>query len=328
MLISGTGTVLKHNPAVLERAKKKAITNALVLALADIATENGETKISKRYWNTYYCQTKLTIVNGRYHTNWCKNRWCSTCCGIRKAHLINKYFPIIYEWKEPYLLTLTLKTVKAEQLHSRICQMIKTFIKIKDRCNTRHQRGKGMKIKGIKSLECNFNPAKEWYNPHYHIITPNRETALYLKQEWKKEWNKTDFQAGEKGQDLRPVEDKERDLVEVIKYGAKILSDPDPNHKKKRKKGDMTGLNIYANALHTIYKAMDKHRLFSSFGFKLPTQPISDSSERLVSDFENWTYNPKLMDWVSNDSGKLLTEYEIDGYLEYILKTRIDKVLN
>lgn len=88
MLISGTGTVIKHNPALLERAKKKAITNHLVLAMVDIATKNGETKISKRYWNTYYCQTKLTVNDGRYYTNWCKNRWCTSCCRIRKAHLI------------------------------------------------------------------------------------------------------------------------------------------------------------------------------------------------------------------------------------------------
>ena len=59
----------------------------------------------------------------------------------------------------------------------------------------------------VLSLECNFNATKKWYNPHYHIITPNRVTALYLKQEWKKEWNKTTFNAGAKGQDIREIED-------------------------------------------------------------------------------------------------------------------------
>ncbi|RDK85451.1 protein rep [Marinirhabdus gelatinilytica] len=315
-VITGTGSRINNNPSLLKRAKRKAITNALVLAMIDVANENGEIEYIKPYWNTYYCQTSLTSTEGLYYCNWCKNRWCATCCGIRKAHILNKYYPIISTWKEPHLLTLTLKAVKAKELDSRINQITKFFKRINDRCKKRHQRGKGMKIMGVKSLECNFNATKQTYNPRYHIITPNRQTALYLKQEWKKECNKYSFQAGEKGQDLRRVNNTERDLVEVIKYGAKILSNPDPTHKRKRKKGDMTGLHIYANALHTIYKAFDRHHLFSSFGFKLPEVVEHESTERIVKEFEKWQYSPKLMDWVNNDTGKLLSEYEIDGYLE------------
>ncbi len=326
-VITGTGTQIEGNDAILKRANKKVITNALVLAMADIAIENGEKKLSSRYWNTYYCQTKLISVDGKYYTDYCKNRWCVTCCGIRKATMIIKYFPIVSNWEEPHLLTLTLKSVKAENLDNRINQMVKSFSKIKDRCNKRNRRSNGMKIIGIKSLECNFNASKKTYNPHFHIITPNRQTALYLKQEWKKEWNKNDFLAGERGQDLRKVEDSEKDLVEVIKYGAKILSDPDPIHKRKRVKGDMTGLKIYANALHTIYKALDNHRLFSSFGFILPKAETKETSARTVSNFDTWIYKPKLMDWKNSITGKLFTEYEIDSYLEFILKTCIDKEL-
>jgi len=326
-IISGTGTPMNNNPAILKRANKKAITNALVLAMIDIANENGESELAKRYWNTYYCQTKLTSVDGRYYCNWCKNRWCATCCGIRKTYIIKRYYPVVSKWEEPHLLTLTLKSVKGHQLKVRINEMIKVFNRIKDRCNKRYNRGNGMKIMGIKSLECNFNATKKWYNPHYHLIVPSRVIGLYIKQEWKKEWNKKGFNAGEKGQDLRVVKNTEKDLVEVIKYGAKILSDPDPSHKRKRAKGDMTGLNIYANALHTIYKAFDRHQLFSSFGFKLPENEKVKSSERVVTDFENWIYKPKLMDWVNEETGKLLTEYQIDGYLEYILKTQIEMEL-
>lgn len=324
-IITGTGTPIKgNNEALLKRAKRKVITNALVLAMIDIANANGEMDLVTRYWNTYHCQTKLTSKDGRFYCNWCKNRWCTTCCGIRKAHILNKYYPIIIKWEEPHLLTLTLKSVKAHQLGARINQMIKTFDRIKDRCNKRHQRGKGMKIMGVKSLECNFNAAEKSYNPHFHIITPNRQTALYIKQEWKKEWNKTSFNASEKAQHIIKIEDVENGLVEVIKYGAKILCDPDPAHKMKRKKGDMTGLNIYANALHIIYKAMDKHRLFGSFGFILPKTESTKSSTRVISDFETLKYQPKEMDWIDVATGEKLTEYKIDGYLEYILKTCIN----
>jgi hypothetical protein len=327
-LICGTGTPIENNPAILKRANKKVITNAVVLAMADIAMENGEMDLSDRYWNTFYCQNKLISYEGRYYSDYCKNRWCATCCGIRKAYILNQYYPIISKWEQPHLLTLSLKSVKASQLNGRINEIIKTFSKIIDRCRKRHERDSGMKILCVKSLECNFNAAKRTYNPHYHIITPNRQTALYLMQEWKKEWNKKTFQAGRKGQHLRIIEDVEKDLVEVIKYGAKILSDPDPNHKKKRKKGDLTGLQIYANALHIIYKAMRNHRLYGSIGFKLPnTTENKNEPYRAVSNGEKWLYKPKKMDWISTSTGKHFTEYEIDGYLEYILKTQIDKEL-
>lgn len=127
---------------------------------------------------------------------------------------------------------------------------------------------------------------------------------------------------------MRKIENTEKGLVEVIKYGAKILSDPNPTHKRKRKRGDMTGINIYANALHTIYKAMNNHRLYGRFGFILPSTDNENSSFRAVSIYETWLYKPKQMDWVNNDTGDYLTDYEIDGCLEYILKSCIDKELS
>lgn len=326
-MIAGTGTEIKNNPAILKRANKKVITNALVLAMADIAIENGEPDLAKRYWNTYYCQDKLISYNGRYYCDYCKNRWCATCCGIRKAYILNRYYPIISKWEEPHLLTLTLKSIKGDLLEVRIKEMIDSFRKIIDRCNKRYIRGNGFKIRCVKSLECNFNATKKWYNPHYHIVTPNRNTGLYLKQEWTKEWNKTTFNVGSKGQHLTKINNIETGLVEVIKYGAKILSDPDPKHKRKRTKGDMTGLNIYANALHVIYKAMNNHRLYGSIGFKLPNEEKENSSFKFVKDSETWLYKPQQMDWISETTGNFLTDFEIDSYLEYILKTCIDKEL-
>jgi len=327
-IISGTGTPINGNPAVLKRANKKVITNALILAMIDITKENNEIEWKKRYWNTFHCQTTLVSLKDRYYTDYCKNRWCATCSGIRKAYLLNKYYPIISTWEEPHHITLTLKSVKADKLNKRIKEMIKAFSKIIDRCNKRNRRGKGMKIKCVKSLESNYNATKKWYNPHYHIITPNRVMGVYLKQEWKKEWNKNDYLASESAQKVQKIDNNEKGLIEVIKYGAKILSDPDPKHKKKRKKGDMTGLNIYANALHTIYKAMDKHRLYGSIGFKLPKEEKEEVAFKMVSDFETWKYKPKQMDWVNTENENCLTDYEIDSYLDYILKTCINKELH
>nr|WP_321224801.1 protein rep [uncultured Psychroserpens sp.] len=325
--ISGTGTDLIDNSALIKRANKKVITNALVLALVDIAKKDNDERWEKKYWNTFHCQKKFVEYNDKLYTKYCGNRWCATCCGIRKAELLNKYYSTLIEWSEPHLLTLTLKTVKANKLKSRINEMIKSFNRINDRCKKRHIRNNAMKIMGVKSLECNFNAQRCWYNPHYHIITPNRQTALYLKQEWKKEWNKNSFNASDKAQDIRVIESVEKGLVEVIKYGAKMLSEPDPNYKYKRSKGNLEGLSIYARGLHNIYDAFDSRQLFKSFGFQLPQEIVNTSSTQVISKYDVYQYRVKDMDWVNTDTGEFLTEYEIDNNLNYLLKTSIDTIL-
>ena len=68
--------------------------------------------------------------------------------------------------------------------------MKQAFKLISNRCKKRHQRGKGIKLIGIKSLECNFNPIRKTYNPHYHLIVATKEMAEVLKKEWLKLWTK------------------------------------------------------------------------------------------------------------------------------------------
>lgn len=204
--------------------------------------------------------------------------------------------------------------------------MKKCFSKIINRQRKRNQRSNPFLIKCIKSLECNFNASALSYNPHFHLITPDRRTAVFLRQEWIKELKKVKVEVSKLGQHIRKVENTEKDLVEVIKYGAKILSDPDPANKRKRQKGDMTGLQIYAKALHTMYKAFRKHSLYGSIGFKLPPElNKQETAFKTVSDYEEWHYLLQVMDWVSTNTRQLLTAYEIDPNLEHILKTQIDK---
>jgi len=66
--------------------------------------------------------------------------------------------------------------------------MIRGFKRIKDKYRKRHQRGKSIKLVEVKSLECNYNPTKRTYNPHFHILTPNTNIAEILKKEWLQLW--------------------------------------------------------------------------------------------------------------------------------------------
>ena len=173
--------------------------------------------------------------------------------------MINKYLSTIQRWEEPYFVTLTAKSCYAKNLYWRMRNTKRAFKIIEERFKKRYLRGNGPKLVGIKSLECNFNPTQRWYNPHFHIIIPNK-IAVLLEKEWRKLWTK-DFTSPD-GQKIRKVENTERDLIEVIKYGSKILTEPNPNKKSKRK----LTRRIYIAALYNIFRAMRGLRLLDMAG--------------------------------------------------------------
>ena len=200
--------------------------------------------------------------------------------------------------------------------------MIRGFKRIIDKYKKRNQRGKGKQLIGIKSLECNFNPKKKWYNPHFHIIVPDEETAKILVKEWRKLWgNKWTDKAA---QDIRKVKSIERDLIECVKYGSKIFTEPDVNKKSKQK----IPPHIYISALDNILTAMKGHRLFDRFGFNLPdTNKNKDVKFTLLNQFDEWEYNPKQYDWINTETEKALSGYILPPELNLLLNYNIDTTL-
>ncbi len=145
----------------------------MVLALIDVAKEKGETERVQAYWNSYHCLNNVIVSNGRMHGKYCKNRFCTICNAIRKADMINRYYPVISQWNDVQFVTLTVKSCKETNLNLWVFGMKRAFEMIKNRCNKRYQRGKGIKLIGVKSLECNFNPIKKRTTP---IITSLYQT--------------------------------------------------------------------------------------------------------------------------------------------------------
>jgi len=312
--------------SIRKRPRKKFITQKLVLALIDVAKENGDIEWIQRYWNTWHCQNELTTHNGRGYGYFCKNRYCLVCVSIRKADMINRYLPIINTWSQPHFLTLTVKSQKRWNLVKWMEGMKKAMTLILDRCRKRHQRGKGPKLIGMYSLECNFNPIDKWYNPHFHILTENREIANIIKREWCELWNRgPKVMALPYLQTIRKVKETEKDIIETIKYGAKIFTDPEMKKKKgNTKKKDH---KIYAAGLHEIYKAMDGRHLFRKFGFKLSQSGNKAPKEEYATDYQKWVYDPKLADYVNSETGQIMTNYIPNGELDLIINN-IDTDLN
>lgn len=318
IVITGKGTDLNNSKALQGRAKRKLISQNIILKLIDLVKQNEELYKTSSLWNTYHCQKKLISSNGRLYGRYCKNRFCPICSSIRKADIINRYMPDIEKWEEPHFITLTLKACKANQLKSRIAGILRGFKKVKERQKKKYQRGTGIKLIGIKSLECNFNPAKKTYNPHLHLLVPNKKTAEVIIDEWLR--IATPQFALRKAQHMQKVKNLESGLVEIVKYSTKIFTEPDTIKKTKN-----TSPDIYIAAYSNILVAMKGKRIFDRFGFNTTSKKIKhERTEQITSDYKEWEYTVKEQDWIDTSTQENLTGYKAPSQLNAILQNNIN----
>ena len=232
---------------------------------------------------------------------------------------MNRYLPVIYTWEDPYFVTITAKSVPARSLDKRMNDMNRGFRKINDKYRKRHQRGKGIKFVGIKSLECNFNPIKKTYNPHLHIIVANKEMADTVVKEWLTLC--TSKFTSYKGQKARKVKSTERDVIEVVKYCSKTFIQPDVADKKGLPK-------IYAAAMDNIYAAMKGLRIFDRFGFNLPKEEKIKNPATLLTEYEELNFDLYETDWINKTNGSRLTDYqapqELKNLVQYSINTEAE----
>lgn len=314
VIVSGTGTDVSNNDVNFASYQRKIKTQKIVLSLIDVATKKGETERVKEYWNTYYCLNQIYSDGNRIYGYYCKNRICTVCSGNRKAEMINKYLPIINQWKEPYFVTLTITSTSLKRLGALMKAMNRGLSLIVNKYKQRNKRNKGKKLIGIKALECNFNPIKRTYNPHFHLIVPDKETADTLINEWLYYCNrKGKFPATIKAQKTEKVYNTESAIVEVIKYGSKIFTETKGDDKIK------IPPKIYVSALHNILSAMKGIRLFDRFGFNAPKKEKTTTT-KILTDFDTLVYDSKVMDWIDTESELRLSDY--------ILPTELQQILN
>ena len=79
-----------------------------------------------------------------------------------------------------------------------------------------------------------------------HLIVATKEMAEIIIDEWLKIC--TPPFARRYAQNMQKVNDNEKALIEIVKYGSKIFSEPDVTNKAKKK----TDRDIYVAALHNI----------------------------------------------------------------------------
>ncbi len=327
-IVNGLGVDLSNTDRVKSRAKRKHISQLIAIKLAEIAKARGNKQLEQKFWNTYHCLNKVNVAEGKMYGKYCKNRFCTVCSSIRKAEIINRYFDEIITWPEPHFVTLTCKTVPAKQLEKLIENVLHGFHKSVNKHKKRNQRGKGKKLMGIRSLECNFNPIARTYNPHFHLIVPDKETGDILVNEWllrplikksKTRWTHKVAQLNVK------ITNLEKCLIEVVKYSTKIFTEPDVKNKSTQQKER----TLYIKSLYTIIEAMQGKRIFDRFGFDLTGKSSKQVfPATLVTDFTKYSYSMEKADWLDEVSELPLTNYTPDEWVRHILKHCINDSLS
>ena len=304
IIISGVGSELGNDKTLKGKAKRKLISQKMALSLVDVARRKEHTDKIKSFWNTYHCQNKVYSFEGRLYGKYCKNRFCTLCSSIRKADIINRYYPVISRWNEPYFVTLTVKACKANKLKIMLKGLIRAIKQINEKYRKRSLKGTDIMLIGVKSLECNFKPSLSTYNPHLHLIVASKEIAEIFIKEWLIKW--TPKYTTRAAQHYRPIQDIKWDLVETIKYGSKIFTEPDINNKAKSK----TDNTIYAAALYNIFEAMKRLRIFERFGFNLPKGTgRQTSSAKVVTEYFEWQFVTQYFDWCNVDNELVLSAF-------------------
>lgn len=272
----------------INRQKAKAITLGQIFPLIDL-----NSRLKKSYWRSFHCNRLILQEGHKMTTKYCNGRWCTVCNRIRMAKMINAYSVQLMKLPDLYFVTLTTPNVKSQLLRSEIDMMYKSWRAINHNIRKTYKNN----LKGIRKLECTYNPIADSYNPHFHFLINGKSSAQLLIKLWLQRYP----DASIKAQDMRKAQ--EGSLIELFKYTVKGV------HKGK----------YYAEALDQIYQALENRRTYQPFGIsKLVEEDIEGikSQEVTFKGFENnqWTWSNEAKDWVNQDA-ELLTEYIIEGKL-------------
>ena len=274
---------------LVKRAENKFVTDQLVLRLSRLGSF-----LSKSYLRTYYECNHLLFQEGQTITaKYCNGRWCNNCNRIRTAKMINGYGKQLQAFDEPQFVTLTIPNISGNYLLMSLKAMQWDMLRIGQRA-----RKSGMKINGIRKLECTYNADADTYHPHFHFIVDGFHNADWMVERWL-ERNPT---ANREAQNVKDVDGN--GILELFKYCTKIVS----NSKRD-------GEAIYIKPLDTIYQALYRINTFQKMGnLKRVEEDIDGmkSKEYDIPYYESMAWVKADTDWYSMMNGDSLTGYEPD----------------
>ena len=292
-----------------KRARVKFLTEAMAVGLANLPNS----KLTKSYWNTFYCSSVLQKKGDSLTGKYCKNRWCLVCCRIRSAQLIKQYLPVIKSWPEKQLVTLTVPNCTEDDLPATIESMKAGFDLIRRRIAQQHRRKlRAAPLVALRKLEATHNPDRNDYHPHFHLIVPDLASANELRESWLLQFPSAQW----KGQDVRPANDSA--AMELFKYFTKLVT----TQSKER--------FIRLAPLNVIFESIAGQRTFQAFN--VPSTKVVDDEEAAQlgaelateSDIDavfQWVQSQA--DWIDKESGEMLTNYKPSAPFRAFVENKI-----
>jgi hypothetical protein len=209
--------------------------------------------------------------------------------------------PVLQEWDNPHLVTLTRRNVDGQDLSGAIDEMLAAF----NSCKRSIKRTEKLEFKAVRKTECTYNIRRNDFHPHYHVIVEGQRQAELLRDKWV---DRYDGEADIAGQDVRPCD--ENTLMEVFKYFTKLTTKATTGERRITP----------PEALDVIFSAMRGRRVWQPVGFKLRanedeqiesdelevsgTPAFKRSAEKVL-----WEWEQDLTDWVDLRTGECLSEY-------------------
>lgn len=275
---------------LLNRAKSKFLSYNLSNFL--IAT-NPDSPLIKGYSNSLYCNAVYEQNGFKLKTHWCNSRWCAACNRLRTAKVINGYLPQIVKYAELddwYFVTLTKRTVDADNLGGSISLMNKVWKNILD-----SKVNRSLKIKGLRKSECTIRP-DGMFHYHFHVIILGRKGADWLIDAWLERLGDLSIRSA---QDVRKLD--EQGYKEVFKYFTKLTTIDKSGRKSLYSGRDMD----------TVFRAMYSKRVYQTFGgLRKVKEDVETVSE---TEFTHLTNERNIYTWVEEDWYNL-DGVELSGY--------------
>lgn len=276
--------------------RQKAITHRIAKEQLEITDKDSEERNSLiRRMN---CKSTYIHDETGIHGSRCEQRTCIICSNIRTMKKINKYLPIIENWPEIWLVTLTTKNVKEDQLNPTLNRINKALRVMQ---NNYRSVNKKEYLKYIRGTEITVNEDANEYHPHTHNLTSSYKEALFMQDNWLKEFPEAKIFA----QDIRQAD--KNTLTEVFKYIAK------PYKKEPRLLNEKTiTLKVNPRHLNIIDHATKNVRLTSDAGIKryckeiefdLKAHAENEKNYKLKADYrENQTIPKGVWNWKEEEN--------------------------
>ena len=275
-----------------KRARAKYLTNGITDKLRHL-----DTPLKPSYINTFFCASILVQSGLKITGKYCNNRWCLVCNRIRTAKLIIAYREVLERLPDKHFVTLTIPNVPAEELHTAIRTMAAEIRRIQNHVF----RKRGAPVSGVRKLEVTYNPKRNDFHPHYHLIVSGGQAARDLVSEWLKTWPT----AKRAAQDVRPADMNA--TMELFKYFTKVLTDG----------------TVYASALDVIFQAMRGLRVFQPMGIRKDiSEDIEEIQAEVYRDLEeretHWSWIST--DWIDRTTGEVLSDYTPSASLKKLIE--------